>query len=128
MINYAGFIIVFAGLSCVVTSKHLKVLAKSKSHLTKSERNSASFLLFSDVHLDLMYRETADKSSFCRNTSIKGVCSAKFGRIGCDTPVCLLRNALSAMKRKARHLESNLDFILVPGKIFIEEYKIFHFF
>ena len=106
MIIYAGLIIVFAGLT---SGKSLE-----KLHFIVNTHKSFSFLLFSDVHLDLMYKNTADKSGFCRNESIKSSHTASYGRIGCDTPLSLLQNALSAMKQKTMH-SSKLNFIIVAG-------------
>jgi protein-arginine kinase activator protein McsA len=103
----AGLVIVFAGLICA------KTLEK---HFIANTDKPVSFLLFSDIHLDLMYKKTADKHSFCRNANMKHSHIASYGRIGCDTPLALLQNALSAMKQKTKNL-SKLDFILVPGNI-----------
>ena len=98
----------FAGL-VLVSGKSLE-----KLRLTSNTHKTVSFLLFSDVHLDLTYKKTADKGGFCRNESIKSSQAAGYGRTGCDSPLSLLQNALSEMKQKTRHLPK-LDFILVSG-------------
>lgn len=73
-----------------------------------------SFLLFSDVHLDLYYKSMAGKSSFCRNESEPSTYHAPYGRIGCDSPSELLDKVMNAMKQKANNL-SNLDFVMLSG-------------
>ncbi len=108
MFVHTELIIMFAGL-VLVSGKSLE-----KVHFTANTHNTVSFLLFSDVHLDLMYKKTADKGGFCRNESIKSSHAAAYGRIGCDTPLSLLQNALSEMKLKTRRLPK-LDFILISG-------------
>lgn len=115
MIIYAGFLIVFSGLTWGKMLEN-NALDKSKLHATTNVDKPVSFLLFSDVHLDLMYKKTADKTGFCRNETIKSSHTASYGRIGCDTPLSLLQTTLYAMKQKTSHL-SKLDFILLAGEI-----------
>ena len=110
MIFYPGFLIV------LVLSEYGKSLKNydhdpGKVHFSSNGNKSRTFLLFTDVHLDLMYKKTGDKSGFCRNKNARSP-PADFGRIGCDTPLNLLQSALSAMKQKTR----NPEFILMPGE------------
>ena len=106
MFVHTGLMILLAGVVCAKTLE--------KPHFTGNINKSVSFLLFSDVHLDLMYKKTADKRGFCRNESIKSSHIASYGRVECDSPLSLLQNALSEMKPITKKL-SKLDFILVPG-------------
>ena len=108
MFVHTGLMILLAGVVCAKTLE--------KPHFTANIDKSVSFLLFSDVHLDLMYKKTADKRGFCRNETIKSSHIASYGRIECDSPLSLLLNALSAMKPITKKL-SKLDFILVPGNL-----------
>ncbi len=79
--------------------------------------NSISFLLYSDIHLDLFYKAEAasGKGSFCRNQSKLSTYNAPYGRIGCDSPFGLLNEVLNAMKQQANNL-TNLDFVMLSGK------------
>ncbi len=79
--------------------------------------NSISFLLYSDIHLDLFYKAQAasGKGSFCRNQSKLSTYNAPYGRIGCDSPLGLLNEVLNAMKQQANNL-TNLDFVMLSGK------------
>ena len=113
MIIHAGFIIVFATL---IVGERLEKYHNSVSWNNWNRNKSAvPFMLFSDVHLDLMYKKTADKSGFCINKSIKSSHSATFGRFGCDAPLALVRNLLLAMEGQSRHLSSSPEFLLMTG-------------
>ena len=81
----------------------------------KSKSSSTSFLLFSDIHLDLFYKEgaPAGKMSFCRNESMPSTYNAPYGRIGCDSPLTLLNQVLSAMKEQESNV--SVDFVMLSG-------------
>ena len=81
----------------------------------KSRSSSTSFLLFSDIHLDLFYKEDAPagKMSFCRNESMPSTYNAPYGRIGCDSPLGLLNQLLNAMKEQESNV--SVDFVMLSG-------------
>lgn len=84
------------------------------------------FLWFSDIHLDLYFKSSASpdwSKSYCRNASVPAGYDAPFGRIGCDSPQTLLRNALYAMRNTAVG-KLKPKFIVFTG----EEQKIFCYF
>ena len=107
-------------LQCDDDDRNNQEHTRRKNSSTESN-NLISFLLFSDVHLDQFYKATAGIDSFCRNESEPSAYNAPYGRIGCDSPLRLLNDALNAMKKQANNLP-NLDFIMLSGKEF-SQYK-----
>lgn len=113
-------LIIVIGLIVLIALTYGLELQCDDDRESKSDsNNSISFLLFSDIHLDPYYKAVSDtgKHSFCRNISKISVYNATYGRVGCDSPVSLLRQVLSAMKEKARVLP-RLDFLMLSGKGF----------
>lgn len=78
-------------------------------------KRSRSFLLISDIHLDIFYESQADVKGFCRNSSMQSTYDAPYGKIGCDSPPQLLDDALDAMQKRAAKL-GHLDFIMLSGE------------
>ena len=78
-------------------------------------RSLMSFLLISDIHLDIFYKSRAGVKGYCRNSSMQSTYDAPYGKIGCDSPPQLLDEALHAMKQRAAKLR-NLDFVMLPGE------------
>lgn len=114
-------ILVLTILMCIVTGLGVFISVTyvlnpqcKKENLQATSDNSISFLLFSDIHLDPFYEEEAPKSSFCRNKSTTGSYKAKYGRIGCDSPMSLLRSVLAAMKIRSSN-QCKTEFILLTG-------------
>ena len=72
------------------------------------------FWVFTDSHVDVLYRPDGDPASFCHNAlslNNKTKILRKFGHINCDAPVNLITSALSA----AKSIDSNIDFMIWLG-------------
>lgn len=116
--------IIVVALVIVIAVTYSKQLQCRDDHDNSTESSKLiSFLLFSDIHLDLFYKSVAaaGKDSFCRNESKPSTYNATYGRIGCDSPLELLHQLLNAMKQKANSL-SNLDFLMLSGMYKINFY------
>ncbi|CAF0876218.1 unnamed protein product [Rotaria sp. Silwood1] len=71
------------------------------------------FWVFTDSHVDVLYRNDGDPTTRCRNVSLTNMTKTnrKFGHFDCDTPRELLISTLSAAKK----IDSNIDFIIWLG-------------
>ncbi len=71
------------------------------------------FWVFSDSHVDTLYRDDGDPATHCRNVTLNNMTKIirKFGHFDCDTPTELLLSAFSAAKK----IDSNVDFIIWLG-------------
>jgi hypothetical protein len=71
------------------------------------------FWVFSDAHVDILYRHDGDPAANCRHMPLNNKTKVirKFGHFDCDTPMELLISAFSAAKK----FDSNVDFIIFLG-------------
>ncbi len=71
------------------------------------------FWVFSDSHVDILYRNDGDPAAHCRNISLNNITKIirKFGHFDCDTPIELLISAMSAAKK----IDSDVDFLIWLG-------------
>jgi len=75
------------------------------------------FWVFTDSHVDIFYQSHGDPAFYCHNISLNNISKIirKFGQLNCHIPPELLYSAFSAAKR----IDSNVDFIIWLGYIFI---------
>lgn len=75
--------------------------------------SSGRFWVFSDSHVDILYRSDGDPANRCRNASQNNMRKIirKFGHFDCDAPMNLVMSAFSAAKK----LDSDIDFIIWLG-------------
>ncbi len=75
------------------------------------------FWVFTDSHVDIFYQSNSNPAFYCHNISLNNISKIirKFGQIYCDIPHELLYSAFSA----ARRIDSNVDFVIWLGYIFI---------
>ncbi len=108
-------IILVALVICIAVTYGMSLQCDDDQITNRQE--SISFLLYSDIHLDLFYKAEAasGKGFFCRNQSKLSTYKAPYGRIACDSPLGLLNKVLNAMKQQANNL-TNLDFVMLSGK------------
>jgi hypothetical protein len=90
---------------------NLKILIKSIFRFVSFWRGH--FWVFTDAHVDVLYRPDGDPATRCRNVSSnnRGKIIRKFGHFDCDTPGELLSSTLTAAKK----IDSNIDFIIWMG-------------
>jgi sphingomyelin phosphodiesterase acid-like 3 len=71
------------------------------------------FWVFSDSHVDTLYRNDGDPATNCRNVALNNMTKIirRFGHFDCDTPFELLVSAMSAAKK----IDSNVDFLIWLG-------------
>ncbi|CAF3750258.1 unnamed protein product [Rotaria magnacalcarata] len=71
------------------------------------------FWVFTDAHIDVLYRPDGDPATRCRNASTgnRGRTIRKFGHFDCDASSELLSSTLTAAKK----IDSNIDFIIWMG-------------
>ena len=104
-------LVVFISLTYAL---NLQCQGEDDSQKVKSQ-NLVSFLLFSDIHLDRFYNDTAASSTFCWNGSVSSKYTAKYGRVKCDSPRRLFQSALTAMKNRSSE-QHKFEFILLTGR------------
>jgi hypothetical protein len=87
-------------------------------NFSKNDFNLFFFLLghfwvFSDSHVDTLYRNDGDPATNCRNVALNNMTKIirRFGHFDCDTPFELLVSAMSAAKK----IDSNVDFLIWLG-------------
>ncbi|CAF4040933.1 unnamed protein product [Rotaria sp. Silwood2] len=93
---------------CFITLYVKVELKRNEEKLTEGH-----FWVFTDSHVDVLYRHDGDPSTRCRNVSLNNMIkkNRKFGHFDCDTPNELLISTLSAAKK----IDSNIDFIIWLG-------------
>ncbi len=71
------------------------------------------FWVFSDAHVDTLYRQDGDPDTNCRHVTLNNMTKIirKFGHFNCDTPTELLISTFSA----ANKIDSNVDFLIWLG-------------
>lgn len=70
------------------------------------------FFVMSDLHLDLFYDDTAPVSNKCHSDQSTAPAQI-LGRVGCDSPLKLIRSALKQMQ----NLNPDPEFIIVTGDV-----------
>ena len=116
------FLLCIASIILLVCSIFYGFGCDGKNSSTMPKKlSTVNFLHVSDMHLDVYYNRSTSTKSFCRSipntrnvTPTAAPFDGPYGRVGCDSPIALVKSSLDFMKILSKN-GKNIKFFVFSG-------------